>query len=148
MKHFRQIEAENTKAKLELVSNSTTLEMLTMTGMKSDVILSVVDRNVAIFTNRHAITHYELQISQGKLQQNNIICLHSAFPNKVRLFLLLFLATFRATIGSAVSQQTLRTVVYLQEFKMAMKKRRSTTKIKSQLRAFLQLCFWTALKTN
>ena len=25
MKHFRQIEAENTKAKLELVSNSTTL---------------------------------------------------------------------------------------------------------------------------
>ena len=63
MKHFRQIEAENTKAKLELVSNSTTLEMLTMTGMKSDVILSVVDRNVAIFTNRHAITHYELQIS-------------------------------------------------------------------------------------
>ena len=63
MKHFRQIEAENTKAKLELVSKSTTLEMFIITGMKSDVILSVVDRNVAIFTTRHAITRYELQIS-------------------------------------------------------------------------------------
>ena len=37
------------------------------TGMKSDTILAVVDRNVAIFTTSHAITRHEFQVSQGKL---------------------------------------------------------------------------------
>ena len=38
------------------------LEILIITGLKSYAILSVVDRNVAIFTTRHAITRYEFQV--------------------------------------------------------------------------------------
>ena len=38
-----------------------------ITGLKSDAILSVVDRNVEIFITRQAITRYEFQVSQGKL---------------------------------------------------------------------------------
>ena len=34
-----------------------------ITGLKSDAILSVADRNVAIFTTWHAITRYEFQVS-------------------------------------------------------------------------------------
>ena len=44
--------------------------MLIITGMKSDAIASIVDRNVAIFTTRHVIMRYEVQVSQGKLQEN------------------------------------------------------------------------------
>ena len=50
-----------------LVSKSAFLEIFIITGLKSDVILSFVDRNVAIFTTQHAIMHYEIQVSQGKL---------------------------------------------------------------------------------
>ena len=45
-----------------MVSKSAILEILIITGLKSDAILSVVDRNVAIFTTRHAITCYEFQV--------------------------------------------------------------------------------------
>ena len=37
------------------------LVILIITGLISDAILSVVDRNVAIFTTRHAITRYEFK---------------------------------------------------------------------------------------
>ena len=37
------------------------LEISIITGLKSDAILSVVDRNVAVFTTRHAITGYEFK---------------------------------------------------------------------------------------
>ena len=50
-----------------MVSKSAFVEIFIITGLKSDAILSVVDRNVAIFTTRHAITRYEFQVSQGKL---------------------------------------------------------------------------------
>ena len=56
---------ENRRPKL--VSKSAILEMLIITGLKSDTILSVVDRNVAIFTTQHTVMHYEFQVSQGKL---------------------------------------------------------------------------------
>ena len=46
---------------------SAILKILMITGLKSDAILSFVDRNVSIFTTRHAITRYEFQVSQGKL---------------------------------------------------------------------------------
>ena len=39
------------------------LEMLIITVLKSDMILSVVDRNVAIFTIRHTISRYEFEVS-------------------------------------------------------------------------------------
>ena len=59
MKHFRLIEAEKMKVKVK----SAILEMLVITGLKSDAILSVVDRNVAMFTTRHAIMRYEFQVN-------------------------------------------------------------------------------------
>ena len=46
---------------------SSFLEIFIITGLKSDTILSVVDRNVAIFTTRQAKTRSEFQVSQGKL---------------------------------------------------------------------------------
>ena len=42
-------------------TKSAILEMLIITGLKSYTILSIVDRNVAIFTTRHAISRYEFQ---------------------------------------------------------------------------------------
>ena len=51
MTHFRQMEVERSMT----------------TGLKSDAILSFVDRNVSIFATRQAITRYEFQVSQGKL---------------------------------------------------------------------------------
>ena len=66
------------------------MEIYIITGLKSDAILSVVDRNVAIFTARHAIMRYEFQISQDKLQQNSLtLC----FP-KLRTTVLIFLNHF------------------------------------------------------
>ena len=47
------------KRRPKLVSKSAFVEIFIITGLKSDAILSVVDRNVAIFTTQHAITHYE-----------------------------------------------------------------------------------------
>ena len=38
-----------------------------ITGLKSDAILSIVDRNVAILITRQVIMRYEFQVSQGKL---------------------------------------------------------------------------------
>ena len=43
------------------------MEIFITTELKSDAILSVVDRNVALFTTRHAITSYEFHVSQEKL---------------------------------------------------------------------------------
>ena len=39
------------------------LEISIITGLKSDAILSVVDRNVATFTTQYAIARFELQVS-------------------------------------------------------------------------------------
>ena len=55
------------KRRPKLVSKTAILEVLIITGLKSDATLSVVDRNVAIFTTRHAMKRYEFQVSQGKL---------------------------------------------------------------------------------
>ena len=55
------------KRRPKLVSKSAFLEIFIITGLKSDAILSVVDRNVATFTTRHAITRYKFQVSQSKL---------------------------------------------------------------------------------
>ena len=46
-----------------MVSMRTILEMLIITLLKSDMILSVVDRNVEIFTIQHTISLYEFQVS-------------------------------------------------------------------------------------
>ena len=51
------------KRKPKLASKSSILKILLITGLKSDAILSVVDRNVAIFTTPHMITRYEFQVS-------------------------------------------------------------------------------------
>ena len=48
-------------------------------------------------------------------------CIKSTSHNEFKQRFTLFLATFRATIGS-VSQQILRTAVFSKEFKMATKK--------------------------
>ena len=62
--------------------------------------------------------------------------IESTSCNEFKRRFLHFLATSRATIGSAVSQQTLRTVVYSKEFRWQWRNLRSATKIKDQLRAF------------
>ena len=46
-----------------MISKCAILEILIITGLRSDAVLSVVDTNVAIFTTRHAITRYEFQVS-------------------------------------------------------------------------------------
>ena len=61
MKHFRSIETKKMKAKVGIYEDY--LEMLIITVLKSDMILSVVDRNVAIFTIRHTISCYEFEVS-------------------------------------------------------------------------------------
>ena len=38
-----------------------------ITGLNSDAILSVVDRNIAILTTQQVIMRYEFQVSQDKL---------------------------------------------------------------------------------
>ena len=43
------------------------MQIFIVTGLKSDVKLSVVDRNVAICTTCHVITRYEFQVSQDKI---------------------------------------------------------------------------------
>ena len=70
MKDFRRIEAEKTRP--NLVSKRAILKILIIADLKSDAILSIVDRNVAIFVTRHAITRYEFQASQGKLEQTSL----------------------------------------------------------------------------
>ena len=72
------------------MSKSTFLEIFKVTGLRSDAILSVVDRNVAIFKTRHATTCYEFQVSQGKLWQNSLTFY---FP-KWRTIVLIFLNHF------------------------------------------------------
>ena len=67
------------------MSKSAFLEIFIITGLKSDAILSVLDRNVAIFTTRHAITRYEFQVSQGKLYQNSLTF---CFPKLIAIVLI------------------------------------------------------------
>ena len=55
------------KRRSKLVSKRAILEVLMITALKSDATVSVVDRNVAIFTTRQARMCYEFQVSQGKL---------------------------------------------------------------------------------
>ena len=69
------------KRRPKLVSKTAILEVLIITGLKSNATLCVVDRNVAIFTTRHAMNRYEFQVSQGNYSK---IRLNSASPNKVR----------------------------------------------------------------
>ena len=66
------------------------LQIFIIRGLKSDAILSVVDRNVAICTTRHAITPYEFQVRQGKLWQNSLTF---CFP-KLSTIVLIFLNHF------------------------------------------------------
>ena len=71
------------KHRPKLVSKSAFLQIFIITGLKCDMILSVVDRNVAIFTTCHAIMHYEFQLRQDKLWQNSLIF---CFPKLSTIF--------------------------------------------------------------
>ena len=48
-----------------MVSKSAFVEIFIIKGLKSDAILSVVDRNVAIFTTQHAIVSTIVLIFQN-----------------------------------------------------------------------------------